>query len=43
MEDLDVNSLMWKMFMSVTLNVAVHLRKDYLDNLHSTKNTDIEQ
>ena len=26
------------MFMSVTLNAAVHVGKDYLDNLHSSKN-----
>ena len=38
MEYLDVNSLIWRMFMSVTLNAAVHLGKDYLENLHSAKN-----
>ena len=28
MEDLDVNAIKWRMFMSVTLQAAVHLRKD---------------
>ena len=38
MEDLDVNTLIWSMFMIVTLQAAVHLGKDYLENLYSTKN-----
>ena len=38
MEDFDENSSMWGLFVSVTLNAAVHLGKDYLENLHSTKN-----
>ena len=32
--DIDVNSLMWRVFMSA----AIHLGKDYLEFLHSTKN-----
>ena len=38
MDDLDKNFLIWGMFLSSTLNAAVHLRKNYLENLHSTKN-----
>ena len=38
MEDLDVNTLIWGMFMIVTQQAAVHLGDDYLDKLHSTKN-----
>ena len=37
-DDLDKNSLIWRMFMSSSLNAAVHLGKNYLENLHSTKN-----
>ena len=37
MEDLDVNSLIWGMFVIVTQQTAVHLGKDCLDNLHTTK------
>ena len=32
MEDLNVNSLTWWMLMSVTLNAAIHLGKEYLGN-----------
>ena len=35
MNDLDTNSLMWRMFMSATLDAAVHLGKDYVENSHS--------
>ena len=38
MKDLYANSLIWGMFMSPTLDAAVHLGKDYLENLHSIKN-----
>ena len=38
MNDIDTNSLIWGMFMSASLDAAVHLGKDYLENLHSTKN-----
>ena len=36
MEALEVNTLIWGMFMTVTLQAAVHLGNDYLKNLHST-------
>ena len=38
MEDLDVNTILWTMFMSVTLQAAVHLGNDYAENLLSIKN-----
>ena len=38
MNDPDTNSLIGGMFMSATLDAAVHLGKDYLENFHSTKN-----
>ena len=38
MENLDVNAAIWWMFMSVTLRAAVHLGKDYSENLRSIKN-----
>ena len=37
MEDLDVKTLIWRIFMSVTQQAAVYLGDDFLDNLHSTK------
>ena len=37
-EDLDVNTLIWWMFMTVTLQAAGHLGNDHLENQHSTKN-----
>ena len=38
MKDLDVNTAFWDFFMSVTLQAAVHLGKDYTENLRSTEN-----
>ena len=38
MKDLDVNTALWGRFMSVTLQAAVHLGKDYREILRSTKN-----
>ena len=38
MKDLDVNTAIWGIFMSITLQAAVHLGKDYTENLRSTKN-----
>ena len=32
MEDFDVNTIIWRMFMSVTLQAAVHLGKDGPEN-----------
>ena len=37
MEDLDANTLIWRMFMTVTQQATVHLGNDYLEILHSTK------
>ena len=38
MKDLDVNTAMWGILMSVTLQAAVHLGKDNTENLRSVKN-----
>ena len=38
MEDLDVNTILWRMFMSVTLQAAVHLWNGHAEHLHSIKN-----
>ena len=38
MEDLDVKTLIWRMFMIVTQQATVHLGNDFLESLHSTKN-----
>ena len=38
MEEPDVETLIWRMFMIVTQRSAVHLANEYLDNLHSTEN-----
>ena len=38
MLDIDVNALMWRMFMSTTMDAAVHLGEDYEENLRSTRN-----
>ena len=37
MENLEVNAAIWETFMSVTLQAAVHLGKDYSENLRSVK------
>ena len=37
-KNLDVNTAIWCIFMSVTLQAAVHLGKDYTENLRSTTN-----
>ena len=39
MEDGEKHSLIWGMFMSVTLESAVFMEKNYSDNWHSIKNT----
>ena len=36
MNELDENTLIRRMFMTVTLLAAVHLGNDYLENLYST-------
>ena len=38
LKDLDVNTAIWSIFMSVTLQAAVHLGRDYSLNLRSVKN-----
>ena len=38
LNDLDVNTAIWGIFISVTLQAAVHLGQDYLQNLRSVKN-----
>ena len=38
LKDLDVNTAIWCIFMSVTLQAAVHLGRDYSLNLRSVKN-----
>ena len=38
MENLDANAAIWGIFMSVTLQAAVHHGTDYMDNLRSTRN-----
>ena len=38
MEDLDVNTSIWGIFMTATLRAAVHLGIDNVENLHSTQN-----
>ena len=38
MKDLQVNTALWGIFMSVTLQAAVHLGTDYTENLRSTNN-----
>ena len=38
MEDLDVNAAIWSIFMSFTLQAAVHFGTDYTENLPSTRN-----
>ena len=43
MKDLDVNTARWRICMSVTLQAAVHLGKDYTENLRSTKNQPLKQ
>ena len=43
MLDIDVNAMIWEIFMSATMKTAVHLGEDYQDNLRTTKNTDFEK
>ena len=37
-DDLDVNTAVWCMSMNVTLQAAVHLVEDYMENLRLTQN-----
>ena len=43
MKDLDVNTARWRIFMSVTLQAAIHLGKDYTENLRCTKTQPLKQ
>ena len=43
MEQIDVNMIIWIIFMSATMKAAVHLGKDYQENLRITKNTDYDK
>ena len=38
-EDIDKRSMIWRMFLSSTLEASVFMGKTYSDNLHSIKNT----
>ena len=38
MDDLDVNTAIWGIFMNVTLQAAVHLGQDFFENSRFTKN-----
>ena len=35
MEDLDVNTSIWRIFVTATLQAAVHLGNDYVENSYS--------
>ena len=39
-QDGEKHSMIWRMFMSVTMESAVFMGKNYLDNCHSIKNTE---
>ena len=39
-EDSDEHSVIWRMFISSTLQASVFMGKNYLENLHSIKNTE---
>ena len=43
MPEIDVNTMIWGMFMSATMEAAVHLGQDHQENLHTTKNADFEK
>ena len=43
MSEIDVNTMIWGIFMSATMKAAVHLGQAYQDNFHITKNTDFEK
>ena len=40
MDDIDKLSLIWRTFMSSSMNAAVFLARDYSENLHSIRYTD---
>ena len=43
MLDIDVNAMIWGIFLSATMQAAVHLGQDYQESLWTTKNTDFEK
>ena len=43
MPDIDVNAMIWRIFLSATMKAAVHLGQDYQENLRTTKNIDFEK
>ena len=43
MPEIDVNTMIWEMFMSATMEAAVHLGQDHQDNLHTTKNAGLRE
>ena len=40
MLEININSMIWRIFMSATANAAVHLGQDYQENIRTTKNTE---
>ena len=43
MEQVDTNVMIWGLFMNASMMAAVHLGKDYEDNLRVTKNTEFSE
>ena len=43
MLELDVNAVIWGIFVSATMKAAVHLAQDYQNNLSTNKSTDFEK
>ena len=39
MQDIDKRSMIWRMFISSTLEASVFIGQNYSDNLHSIENT----
>ena len=42
MLDIDINAMVWGIFLSAATKAAVHLGQNYQENLRTTKNTDVE-
>ena len=40
---IDVNAMIWGIFMSAKVNAAIHLGQDYQEHLRTTKDTDFEK
>ena len=43
MPEIDVNTMIWRIFMSSTKKETVHLGQDHQENVEATKNTDFEK